>query len=156
MDKKSVSNMITDVTKRFKKCSVFDLAIHLIDTYYLNLYNGSEHEKVSLMYFDYVFIELTLWLGQNMERLKQDKKTIKFVDNFFKKEILKGKIKSYPIRLNIYHKWLGGELHKDDPCDMQQYLFKIYKNLNECKEVKKELGLNETILELRIKLKEIK
>lgn len=156
MDKKSVSNMITDVTKRFKNCNVFDLSTYLINYYYTYFYNGSENEKVSLIYFDYVMIELILWLGQNMERLKQDKKNVKKVDNFFKKEILKAKIKSYKTRLNMYHKWLGGEIYKDDPCDMQQYLLKIYRNLKECKEVKKELGLNETILELRIKLKEIK
>jgi len=148
--------MITDITKQFDKYDTFDLATHLINYYYHHFYNGSEHDSVSLIYFDYVMIELVIWLGQNASYLKQDKKSIKKLSNFFQKEITQGKIKSHSIRVNIYHKWLGGEKHKNDKSEVLQYMFKLYKNISKRNDVRKDLGLLESIDDLKKKLKEIK
>jgi len=148
--------MITDITKQFKNCDVFDLSTHLINYYYHYFYQGSEHDSVTLIYFDYVMIELAIWLGQNMQYLKQNKKSVKKLSNFFEKEIIKAKIKSYSTRINIYHKWLGGENHKYDKNRILQYMFKLHKSLSNLNDIKKDLGLTESIEQLEIKLKEIK
>jgi len=156
MEDRTVSNMITDITKQFDRCDTFDLATHLINYYYHYFYQGVEHDSVTLIYFDYVMIELAIWLGQNAQYLKQDKKSIKKLANFFQKEIVKGKIKSHSIRVNIYHRWLGGKRYKNDKSEVLQYMFRLYKNISDRNEVRKDLGLLESIDDLKKKLKEIK
>jgi len=155
VENKAISNMISDITKQFEDGNIFDLSAHLINYYYHHFYQGSEHDSVTLMYFDYVNIELTIWLGQNSRYLKQDKKSIKKVQNFFQKEILKAKIKSHWTRVHIYHRWLSGDKYKDDLSEILQHMFKLYKSLDERNEVRKDLGLMISIKELENQLKQL-
>ena len=156
MENRIVANMIADITKQFENANLFDLSAHLLNYYYHHFYNGLEHDSVTLIYFDYVMIELIVWLGQNASYLKQDKKSIKQLSNFFQKEIIKAKIKSHSTRVNIYHKWLGSDKYKDDKSEVLQYMFKLYKSLDQRNEVRKDLGLMESVEDLKKKLKEIK
>lgn len=154
INNENVTNMITDITKKFRRCDIFDLSAHILNYYYTYFYQGSEHDTVSLMYFDYVNIELAMWLGRNAQYLKQDDKSVKKLKQFFKKEIIKAKIESHSTRVEIYHKWLGKKF--DDPNSALQVLFKLYPKTSQYKDVKKDLGLNETVIDLRKKLKELK
>ena len=156
MENNTVENMITDITKQFHNTSLFDLSAHLLNYYYHHFYQGTEHDSVTLMYFDHLNINLVIWLGQNAQYLKKDKKSIKKLSNFFTKEIIKGKINTHHARVRIYHKWLGKDKYINDTDLVLQYMFKLHPSFTDSKEVRKDLGLLESVNDLKKKLKELK
>ena len=154
----NIRQIFTDVTKGLINADMFSIAERIVDCYYKKIYKGSEHDFVSLMYLDKIFIELVFWLGKNANKLKQDVKPEKRLDKFFERNILEAKITTYNRRRNYYHLWVGGAERCNIKSDFMCYLFSVYTSINSenAQQVKKELGLEFKLEELQQQLKELK
>lgn len=115
MKVETLKDIIRDIRKPYKDEDNFNLASHLIDYYYTNIYNGDEIPSVSLIYFNALFLELTLWLGVNESRFKQGIDNQNVYNNFFKKEITKARVNTYEERVKLYWNWLGGKENLNNP-----------------------------------------
>lgn len=117
-----LSDIISDIRKPYGDDDNFDLANHIIDYYYTNYYQGCEFPCVSQIYFSSIYIELTIWLGQNQAYFKQSVEHQKVYKNFFKKKIMESRINTYELRENLYKKWQLGKSSLKDPLLNEQEL----------------------------------
>jgi hypothetical protein len=114
-----------------------NIAYDLLNAYYKNCYNGSENRQITAMYFDSIYFELFIWIGQNFSYLKQEESKLEPLNNFFKKELHKARIRTYEYRRKLYHEWL---IKKDDD-PLVKSLLMCYTSIEESSEVKRELDL---------------
>lgn len=126
--------------------NLFEIAEKILNLYYKKLYTGTENSHISLLYFDLLLWEITDWLGQNMNYLKQDKK-IKKLENFISKSILQAQINTYQTRKNMFHLWLGG---------LEQYTKWKHIKLNDLQITKDFLEQNKMKQEHQMNSKKLK
>jgi len=149
----SAINLIDAVAKNLKDTSIFSIAERLQTFYCHKCYDFTECEKVLALYLQYFFMDLCFYLGKNKHKLMKGKEQLLKLDNFFKCAILEAKIDTFEYRRKLYFEWVGIGISNEE---IGIYLKKVYSSINDREEVKRALGLNEPIDELRKKLKGLK
>lgn len=152
--------IVSDVLKSSEKKDNLS-AIHRIICYYFkNVYGGYELQSViQKYYYQRLFLEIMLAIGKSEKYAEFNETNMKKFNNLITKTILTSKINSYKARQSYYFKWLNRDniwkwsIATDEIlCN----LIGIYSKSNEYLEVKKALGLEKTLDQLKKELKNVK